>query len=474
MRKLLFTLLTILSLGASATASAPKYEMRAVWITTNWGLDWPSHTATTPQQAARQQAELCDILDHVAQLNFNTVFFQVRTKGEVFYTSYVEPWSPILSGESGLWPGYDPLQYAIEECHKRGLECHAWIITIPAGSDKQVAQQGEQSLPARQPHLCVKIGSEWYLNPGHPETAEYLATIAEEIAYEYPIDGIHLDYIRYPAEQGPFPDEDTYAQYASPQQSLEEWRTDNITNIVHAISGAVKSVDEAIMVSSAPLGRYTAIAGLPYTDWTCTASGRQDAIQWMHDGENDFVAPMMYYKGENFNPYLQDWIDRTGTQGLVVAGIGIYRIDPKEGAWTLAEIEEQIAITRQYHAGQALFRYGYLSSHPQLGQMLSTRYYTHPALVPPMTRVNAPQIMAVQDLSLQGNTLTWQHNDQAVRYVIYASETTHLDTDNPQYILHPWVTHSSITIDTTRYKTIAITAIDAFRRESTPTYITLP
>lgn len=470
MRKSFFILFTLLTIHTAL--AAPKYEMRAVWITTNWGLDWPSRPARTPREIAVQQAELDKILDHVASLNFNTVFFQVRTKGEVFYYSYIEPWSPIVSGESGVSPGYDPLAYVIEACHERGLECHAWMVTIPAGGDKQVSRQGEQSLPARHPELCVHLKDEWFLDPGNPKTARYLASIAEEVAGDYPVDGIHIDYIRYPGEKGTFPDDNSYAQYAAKDMTRRQWQAHNITHIVRTISRAVKSIDESIMISSAPLGRYTALPQLSYTDWTCTGSAKQDPIQWMKEGYNDFVAPMMYYKGNDFTPYLIDWVQRIENHAYIVAGIGIYRLDAQEGGWELADIQQQIEDTRTYGAaGQALFRYKHLCDYPQLAQTLATQYYQHPALIPPMHHVDTPQIQPVTNLKITDGTLTWQHSKGAVRYVIYASATQQLDINDPQYIIETWETDNTYTIDTTQYRTIAVTAIDAFRRETAPTYI---
>ncbi|MBR2378946.1 MAG: family 10 glycosylhydrolase, partial [Bacteroidaceae bacterium] len=180
MRKLFFLIILFTSL--IATASSPKYEMRAVWLTTNWGLDWPSKPATNSKEIARQKEEMRAILDEVASLGFNTIFFQARTRGEVFYNSQIEPWSHIVSGKPGVSPGYDPLAFVVEECHNRGMECHAWIISIPAGSIRQAKRLGNNATPARHPEMCIKLKNEWYLDPGHPQTATYLASIAKEIA----------------------------------------------------------------------------------------------------------------------------------------------------------------------------------------------------------------------------------------------------------------------------------------------------
>lgn len=476
MRK--FFILTILLISHIVTTASPKYEMRAVWLTTNWGLDWPSSPASNSKEIARQQADMRAILDEVSSLGFNTVFFQARTRGEVFYDSDIEPWSPIVSGKAGVSPGYDPLAFVVEECHRRGLECHAWIVSIPAGSQRQAERHGSKATPARHPSMCIKLKKEWYLDPGNPATATHLASIAKEIATKYDIDGIHLDYIRYPSEHGRFPDSKSYAKYGN-GLSLEEWRMSNITHIVHTVSAAVKAVDSSIMVSTAPLGRYEVLEGLSSSDWVCTGSARQDVLKWLTEGDNDFIAPMMYYQQLNFFPYLTDWVQRIGNNGYIVAGLGAYRMDKREGNWTFEEFKEQVIATRTHGThGQAFFRMQHLRQFPLLAQFLADDFYRHPALIPPMHRITAPTVEPVSTLRLsQGidaDTLQWQAVDGAVRYAVYASATDSVDTTTPTQLIHTWVADTTLTIPHAQYRTLAVTAIDAYRRETAPTYISTP
>ena len=474
-----FCVLAIIAISAVMAVASPKYEMRAVWLTTNWGLDWPSRPASNAQEAKLQQDELCVLLDEVASLGFNTVFFQARIRGEVFYDSQIEPWSRIVSGKSGRSPGYDPLAFAVAECHRRGLECHAWIVTIPAGSVRQAKLQGSQALSARCPDMCVKLKGEWYIDPGHPQAAEYIATLAEEIAGRYDVDGIHLDYIRYPHEEGAFPDSHTYNCYAPADVSLEEWRVDNITHIVSTVCDVVKGIDEAIMVSSAPLGRYTQIEGFPLSDWCCTGGVSQDVIGWLDDGCNDFVAPMMYYRDVNFYPYLYDWVERTTDVGYIVAGLGIYRMERSEGNWALDDIVCQLKATRHYGAaGQALFRAKQLLRFPDLSLFLAGNFYRYPALLPPMINVNAPMSESISDLVLKsghsGDTLVWKPVETAVRYAVYASVTDSVDVTDAAQLLYTWVNDTTVALPPYRYKSFAVTAIDAFRRETQPVYVAHP
>lgn len=474
MRKFLIIYICILS--AIATLASPKYEMRAVWLTTNWGLDWPSQPARNAREAVRQQEELCRLLDEVEALGFNTLFFQARIRGEVFYNSEIEPWSRIVSGKPGVSPGYDPLAFVVAECHRRGLECHAWMVSIPVGSVKQVKQQGASALPARHPEMCVKLKGEWYLNPGHPAVADYLASIAEEIAVNYDVDGIHLDYIRYPDEMGAFPDADTYQRYAPEDLALEDWRVENISHIVRTVCDVVKDIDEAIMVSTAPLGRYTMIEGMPPSEWCCTGGASQDVVQWMLEGYNDFVAPMMYYRDSNFFPYLNDWVERTDGEGYVVAGLGAYRMERGEGDWSLNDLRHQLQATRHYGAaGQAFFRLQHLLRFPDLAQFLSGDFYRYRALVPPMVKVHAPLAATPPVVELKsgysGDTLVWQPVDAAVRYAVYAAVSDSVDIEDATNLVYTWVTDTTVVLPAMQYRSFAVTAIDAYRRETEPCYI---
>lgn len=470
MRRLLLLLLICLS-PACALADAPKCEMRAVWLTTNWGLDWPSFPARNEREAVRQREELARLLDEVASLGFNTVFFQARIRGEVFYASAVEPWSGIVSGRAGRSPGYDPLAYAVEECHRRGMECHAWLVSIPAGSSKQAQKQGSRSVVARHPELCKKLKGNWYLDPGHPGTATYLASLAKEIASRYEVDGIHLDYIRYPEEEGRFPDGDTYARYAPKGVSLREWRFENISRIVSAVGRSVKEANDRILVSTAPLGRYTSILGYRTAQWSCMGGVSQDAIAWLQQGDNDFIVPMMYYAGENYYPYLTDWVRRAADSGYVVAGLGAYRLEKSEGNWPLREIEAQIQASRAYGSGgQAFFRLRQLLRFPGLAHLLAGHYYRYPALLPPVRKGQCAALPAVSGVTLRcgvlADTLMWSGETGALRYAVYASVADSVDTGNPVCLLYPWVTDTVVVFPAQTYNSFAVTAIDRCRMES--------
>ena len=179
MRKYCLSLLLLLLTLVSNAVEPPKREIRGVWLTTVYGLDWPRKPATTETGRKAQQRDVCDILDRLQDANFNTVFLQVRMRGDVIWRSAIEPASKIFSGKYGMMPGYDPLAFVVDECHKRGMECHAWFVTFPLGTDKSVIEQGKLSVVRRQPKLCKRHNGEWYLDPGVPGTSDYVLSLVK-------------------------------------------------------------------------------------------------------------------------------------------------------------------------------------------------------------------------------------------------------------------------------------------------------
>ena len=145
----------------------PLRETRAVWLTTIGGLDWPRIYATDARSRERQKQELIHILDQYQRANINTVIFQTRVRAALLYPSKIEPWELSLTGVAGKDPGYDPLAFCIDECHKRGMELHAWVVCIPIGTKERQAKYGAASLTKKRPELVKTAkGGEMFMIPG--------------------------------------------------------------------------------------------------------------------------------------------------------------------------------------------------------------------------------------------------------------------------------------------------------------------
>ena len=296
----------MLAIFSANIKASSKYEIRAAWITTIGGLDWPTVKATSAYGIKRQKEELCKQLDMLKEANFNTVLFQTRLRGDVIYPSIYETFAESLAGKTGRNPGYDPLKFAIEECHKRGMEIHAWMVCIPAGNDRQVKLLGKQSVVKKKPTMCIHFKRAWYLDPGNPETAKYLAAIAKEITMNYDIDGIHLDYIRYPENAENFPDGKTFRKYGK-GKTISQWRRDNITSIVREIYNDVKLIKPWVKVSSSPVGKYDDTRRYSSKGWNAYNAVYQDAKLWLKTGIHDAIFPMMYFRDNHFYPFALDW-----------------------------------------------------------------------------------------------------------------------------------------------------------------------
>lgn len=458
----------------------PKYELRAAWITTIYGLDWPQTKATNAEGIRRQKAEILEILDKLKMANFNTVLFQTRTRGDVIYKSTYEPYNSILTGKVGGNPGYDPLAFVIEECHKRGMECHAWIVAIPLGNRTHVNALGSSSVTKKKPNITVAYKREYFLNPGHPDTKKYLMDITREIVQNYDVDGVHYDYLRYPEHSPQFPDRNEFRKYGK-GRDIDQWRRDNLTEIVRYIYNGVKALKPWVKVSTSPVGKFDDTTRYPSKSWNAYNAVKQDVVGWMGEGIQDQIYPMMYFKGNNFYPFALDWKEQSNGR-QVIPGLGIYFLDPKEGDWDINEIERQILFSRSNGlAGQAHYRVKYLMDNVQgLYDLLSDELYTAPAL-PPATpwldnvAPSAPHNLLVETDSDGYTTLSWEaatDNDtkNAPMYVVYGSNTNPVDTQNPANIIAQRVqgtkyTYASI-FPWNRKNYFAVTAIDRYGNES--------
>lgn len=373
-KRLYLLVILVLSLHIQAQES-PKRELRAVWLTTVKNLDWPKKLVKSHADIEKQKAELRTILDQLQQANVNTILLQTRVRSAVIYPSAIEPWDVCLTGTHGRDPGYDPLQFAIDEAHARGMELHAWLCTLPAGNWESAACK---AIRKRLPHLIYKVGDEGFMRPEAPETATYLASIAREIVTRYDVDGIHLDYIRYPELQ-------------KVRISGNEARA-NITRVVRAIHDAVKAEKPFVKMSCSPIGKYADLRRQSSRGWNARDKVYQDAQEWLRTGLMDQLYPMMYFRGNNFYPFAVDW--QANSYGRsVAAGLGIYCLHRSEGNWPLEEIQRQMNTTRWIGMGHAYFRSQFFTDNTKgVYTLIAKQIDNYPALPPAMTWESSRQI----------------------------------------------------------------------------------
>ena len=460
--------------------SSPKHEVRAVWLTTLNGLDWPRHKARTSAQVEVQKRELTDILDKLQKAHINTVLIQTRIRGSVIYPSRYEPWDECITGEPGQAPAYDPLAFAVEECHKRGMELHTWVVSIPLGKLDKQKHFGSRSVTRQHPKLCKQVGGEWFMIPGHPETADYIASICREIAENYDIDGISLDYIRYPESLYRFSDKEFYK--SGNGLSFSEWKRENIDRIVRAVHDKVKGVKPWVKLSSSPIGKYNDLRRQSSGGWNCYTAVSQDPKLWLERGWQDLLFPMMYFQGKNYYPFLCDWAE--GSHGHpVAAGLGIYFLDPHEGRWTLNEVRQEIHATRFVgNGGVCFYRSDFFTRNVKgLYDNVCFEFFPHPALQPQMTWASDQQAPSTPTrLHLNGNTLSWNpstDNSTTVNYTVYGwfGEPEEVNIDYAANIISTAFkgNECDVTAFLGRKNNFAVTASDRFGNESRPAILHL-
>ena len=435
----------------------PKHEVRAVWLTTIGGLDWPHSYSQSARSAEKQKQELRTILDQLQQAGINTVLLQTRVRATTIYPSSIEPWDGCLSGIPGKSPGYDALAFAIDECHKRGMELHAWVVTMPVGKWNG---PGCTELRRKQPHMLKRIGQEGYMNPESPLTAPYLARMCAEITRNYDIDGIHLDYIRYP---------ETWTIKVSRQQGRAY-----ITNIVKQVHDAVKQLKPWVKMSCSPIGKHDDLSRYWSHGWNAYTKVCQEAQNWLRDGLMDELFPMMYFRDNNFFPFAIDWKEQSHGK-IVVPGLGIYFMHPKEKNWPLESITREMEVCRQYGMGHAFFRSKFFTDNVKGIYHFTERFNRHPALIPAMTWQHnecpeAPANLLI-GTTAETTTLSWlaPANCSGAPYLlynIYASRQYPVDIRDARNLIAVRTITTSHTMKTVEGMHYAVTAMDRYGNES--------
>ncbi len=357
--KTTFILILIsVSIGLKAQL-VPDEEFRAVWITTAFNIDWPSSAKLTSKQ---QQQEFIQLLDAHKSYGINAIFVQVKPSGEVFWPSKYEPWSHWLTGEQGRAPSpyYDPLQFMIDECHKRNIEFHAWINPFRSVSNIARVKPVADHITRMHPEWFATFGGDIvkiYLNPGIPAARAYVTDVIMEIVRNYEIDGIHFDDYFYPMKQNgkDFPDYMTYLTNNPNSLTKAEWRRDNINQFIHDLSDSITQFNPFVKFGVGPGGIWRNISNDPDGSKTRGLSSYDalyaDVLLWLREGWIDYVAPQIYWNiGYSRADYheLVDWWSRHTYGRHLYIGQGAHRINSSRSWQNPSEIPNQIRLNRTY------------------------------------------------------------------------------------------------------------------------------
>ena len=512
-KKLTIFILALVLVLPALKAEEQKREMRAAWLATVSNIDWPSERGTGAAVIARQKQTLIDYLDGFARTNMNAVCIQVRSMCDAMYQSSYEPWSSYLTGTRGTNPGWDPLAFAVEECHKRGIECHAWVnpYRYANGGPGTWNTAQDQALQNSGMLLTYTNGSgttTTVLNPGLPASRERIVNVCREMIENYDIDGLIFDDYFYPSG---IPTNSTAADYQLWRDSgttltFANWRRAQVNQMVADVYNMVQAVKPQVRFAIGPAG----VAGTASTsasqhgvnpcptgsDWQYS-SLFSDPLAWLEEGTIDYISPQLYWKRNHstnpFGPLTQWWSYIAKHFGRHhYASQNIYFMD-NDGNTTASwqEIVAQVQLSRQYTENNApgvnFYSSRYINGPRMtgLGNYLVQTIFPKKALPPALEWKPKDNLDTPENLALNGTTLSWNFVDgELVKYAVYAIPTSvdvstitsqQFEGIKSDYLVA--VTYNTSVTLPNEYATgywFAVSSVDGYNFEYTPAYLNAP
>ncbi|WP_151526975.1 glycoside hydrolase family 10 protein [Serinicoccus kebangsaanensis] len=419
---------------------APLHEMRGVWIASVANIDWPSQPGLSPQEA---QAELLAWYDEAAASGLNSVFVQVRPTADTFWPSELEPSSAWITGEQGAdFGGWDPMAFAVEEAHARGLDFHAWFnpyrITL-TGTDPSVLAEDH---PARvHPDWAVPYGGKLYYDPGVPAVREHTTAVIMEAVERYDIDGVHFDdyFYPYPVAGEEFPDDASFAEFGGDFEDRGDWRRDNVNRLIEGLDRQIGQTKPHVAFGVSPFAVWRNAGTDP--EGSDTTAGAQtyddlyaDTRLWVRQEWLDYVLPQVYW-AIGFEPAAYDvlvpwWSEQVdGTDVALWIGQATYKVgtstqspewsDPQEMVRHLDLNEQHPQVTGDVYFSAKDVRANRLDHWPLLQQV----HYTNPALPPALhpgttAEVEAPSKVKARGTA-DGTRLSWRHAGDDAGFAVY-------------------------------------------------------
>jgi len=397
-------------------------EFRGVWIATVANIDWPS---SSTDAFSKQQADFIALLDYYKKLNFNAVIVQVRTAGDAFYPSNLAPWSRYLTGKEGQKPNtsIDPLAWMIEQAHLRGLEFHAWLNPYRATMNLDTKILSANHDYHKNPEWMVKYDTKYYYNPGLPDVKNHLVNVIKEIVKNYDVDAIHFDDYFYPYKVGKleFQDADAFKKYGKNGQKIDDWRRENVNQLVQAVHQTIKAEKSWVQFGISPFGVWRNQSQDPNGSNTRAGHANYDdlyadPITWMKNGWIDYLIPQLYWSMDfQLASYriLTDWWAKNHYNTNVYIGNGPYKIrDNADKAWdNPLEIPQQISYTRSqsvlkgnaYFSARSLYK-----KNNDVAQNIFQNYYHKEVLTPePPKSLGKPNTFE-KPILLKKDQFQWQ------------------------------------------------------------------
>lgn len=523
MKKISFLFLTI-GIIWGCWAESPKREFRATWLASVSNIDWPKSTQTSEEQ----KAALIKIFDGMQAARMNAVWLQVRPMSDALYNSAYEPWSKFLTGTRGVDPGYDPLAFAIEEAHKRGMELHAWINPYRYESEKNM-NGADDPIRKNHPEWLLEYSSSFILDPGNPEVIEYLVKVIKDIVIKYNVDGIVFDDYFYPYEGTK--NEDAYSQslYKPEGKNVGDWRRENCNKLIADIYAMIQETKPTVKFGIGPFGIWggsSSVAASYGIEYLNTSGGTSaysqlycDGVAWLKAKTIDYISPQCYWPSFNTHVWgyktLVPWwakvaktMDRHFYSSMRISTMPqnspqrmksvLRRLGMSENEYNgLSMVERSIAATAAKGTEECGFEVDMNRSTDLMGApghvffnttqffsygldtYVAENKFTEPALTPVMSWKTPCDLPDITDISVSGNMLSWSADaDETIRYAVYFVPSR--VANNPQtYETSAYLKRVTWekSIDVSSYTQLgyvyAITAIDSYGNESQP-YIKTP
>jgi len=376
-------------------------EFRGAWVATVANIDWPSKPGLP---VVEQQQELLELLDLAVKLNLNAIVLQVRPACDALFASRLEPWSPFLTGQMGQppEPTYDPLEFAVEEAHRRGLELHAWFNPYRASHPSMKGPISDDHISRTHPELVRKYGEYLWLDPGEPGAVDHSLAVILDVVNRYDIDAVHFDDYFYPypindkaGQRIDFPDEASWQKYLDSFQGAEplardDWRRANVDQFLERLHEEIHAAKPWVKFGISPFGIYRPGQPLSIQGFDAYANLYADSLKWLRDGTVDYFSPQLYWpiaqQAQSYPVLLAWWQEQNGHNRHLWPGNYTSRVaDGSKTEWAADEVIQQIEATRAQPGAGGNIHFSIKALAANRGDLATTLRegaYAEPALVP--------------------------------------------------------------------------------------------
>lgn len=459
-------------------------EFRAAWVATVRNIDFPTKPNLTTRE---QKQELITLLDRAQELKLNAILLQVRPMCDAFYQSRIEGWSRFLTGEHGRGPKpfYDPLKFAIEEAHKRGLLVHAWFN--PYRANDMIAKEGNRRFKLK-PEYVKKYGEYYWLDPGERVVQDYSLAVVLDVVKRYDVDGVVFDdyFYPYPIDDAttktkvPFPDDESFAKYKG-KLARDDWRRDNVNKFIKRVSVGIKRIKPSVMFGVSPFGIYRPEPPR-ITGFDAYAELYADSLKWLREGILDYFSPQLYWtmtaQGHDFGMLFDWWKERNKLKRHIWVSTYTSKYDA-------AEIGAQIETTRTREKETGVIHFSMkslMNENSEFGKKLKKEIYKEDAIAPesPWIKTQKPQppIVSVKKNSKYKKTEIIFHSrnkEKVFRWIVYVWPASKIFPNFSLIILEGEASGIFDPYETLGSKTgkVAVVAVNRFGQMSKPTFVNI-